>query len=460
MESSFLHVWHWVVGGLAVLVLAIAVGPASAQEPLLDARLDTSVDFPHLLTFHLEAQAPFVIEEAEVRYSIEQLTCGIGTSTGTAEVSPGTSIDVSWEWDLRDSGGLPVGATINYSWVVSGNGQSLETLPETITFDDPRHDWQMISGKHTQILWYQGNDAFAEDLLNAAERGARQLAETTGVTPAKPVSIRIYDSPAAMQETVLFSQEWAGGVAFPRHGVVVMGINTGNLVWGRNAMVHEMTHVVLGQSTFTCGTSLPAWLDEGLAVYNEGPVAPLFSRTLDDAISTDSAFTVRGIAGSFPTLEDDAILAYAESRSIVAFLIDTYGPKKMNDLLEAFPRLATIERALEEVYGFDSVGLQAVWRESVGLPPHLSVTKIEPEPIPTIPALGLPQQQTTPDAESTPTPTPTPTATAAAAPTHTPIPTSSGGSGCNRSSADSFGLDGGLIIGLMLSSIIIGRKLV
>lgn len=460
MESSFLHVWHWAVGGFAILVLAIAVGPAFAQEPLLDAHLDTSVDFPHLLTFHLEAQAPFVIEEAEVRYSVEQMTCGIGTSTGTAEVSPGTSIDVNWEWDLRDSGGLPVGARVNYSWVVSGNGQSLETLPETITFDDPRHDWRMISGEHTQILWYQGNDAFAEDLLNAAEAGARRLAETTGVTPVKPVAIRIYDSPAAMQETVLFSHEWAGGVAFPRHGVVVMGINTGNLLWGRNAMIHEMTHVVLGQSTFTCGTSLPAWLTEGLAVYNEGPVVPVFSRKLDDAISTNSVFTMRSIAGSFPTLEDDAILAYAQSRSIVAFLINTYGPEKMNDLLEAFPRLATIERALEEVYGFDTVGLQTAWRESVGLPPHLSIIAIEPEPIPIIPALGLPQQQATPDAESMPTPTLTPKAIATAAPTPTPIPTSSGGSGCNRSAADSSGLDASLIIGLMLGSIIIGRKLV
>ena len=152
------------------------------------------------------------------------------------------------------------------------------------------------------------------------------------------------------------------------------------------------------------------------------------------------------------------MLAYAESRSIVAFLIDTYGPEKMNRLLEAFPRLATIERALEEVYGFDVEGLQPAWRESVGLPPHVSVADIAPEPIPTIPALGLPQQQSTPDAESTPTPSPT--AIATAAPTHTPTPTSSGGSGCNRSSADSSGLDGGLVIGLMIGSIIIGRKFV
>ena len=85
---------------MAVLPLAIAVGPAAAQEPLLDAHLDTSVDFPHLLTFHLEAQAPFVIDKAEVRYAVEQLTCGVGTSTGAADLTPGTSIDASWEWDL------------------------------------------------------------------------------------------------------------------------------------------------------------------------------------------------------------------------------------------------------------------------------------------------------------------------------------------------------------------------
>ncbi|MDA1035994.1 MAG: peptidase MA family metallohydrolase, partial [Chloroflexi bacterium] len=149
---------------------------------------------------------------------------------------------------------------------------------------------------------------------------------------------------------------------------------------------------------------------------------------------------------------------YAESRSIVAFLIDKYGPEKMNDLLKAFPRLATIERALEEVYGFDTEGLQTAWRDSVGLPTHVPVAEIAPEPIPIIPELGLPQQQATPDAKSTPTPSPT--ATAAAVPTQTPAPKPSGGSGCNRASTDSSGLDGGLVIALMLGSIIIGRKLV
>jgi hypothetical protein len=443
---------------MAVLALAIATGPAAAQKLLLDAHLDTSVDFPNTLTFHLNAHVPFVIEKTEIHYNVEQLTCGTGISIGAVEVTPGETVSVSWKWDLRDSGGLPIGARVSYSWVVSGQGQSLETVRETITFDDPRHDWRMISGEHTQILWYEGSDAFAEDLLNAAERGARQLAEATGVTPTKPVTIRIYNSSAAMQETVLFAQEWSGGAAFPRHGVVVMGINIDNLDWGRDAMVHEMTHVVLGQYTFTCGTSLPAWLDEGLAVYNEGPVAPVLSRALATAISTDSAFTIQGIAGSFPTAEEGALLAYAQSRSIVAFLLDTYGPEKMNDLLKAFPHLATIERALQRVYGFDLEGLQAAWRDSVGLPPQISTIKIAPEPIPEIPTLGLPQQQTTSGAQITPIPTMT--ATATSFPTQTPTPMSSGGAGCNRSSADSSGLDGGLVVSLMLGSIIIGRKFV
>ena len=453
-----MHLWQWAMGGMAVLGLVIATGSADAQEPLLDAHTETTVDFPNTLTFRLSARAPFVVEQAEVRYSVEQLSCGVGTSTGFATLTPSDSIDATWEWDLRDSGGLPVGARITYSWVLSGGGRSLETPSQTITFDDPRHAWRTVSGEHTRILWYEGNDAFAEDLLEAAESGIRQLAEATGVTPASPVEIRIYDSASAMQETVLFAQEWAGGIAFPRHGVVVMGINAGNIVWGRDAMVHEMTHVVLGQFTFTCGTSLPAWLNEGLAVYNEGPTARVFEKALSDAISENSAFTLRGIAGAFPSSQERATVAYAQSRSIVEFLIESFGSGKMNDLLKAFPRLATIDRALEEVYGLDSDSLQTAWRESVGLPPQLTIADIVPQPVPTIPRLGFPREQATPAAGATPTPSATPAVSAA--PTHTPAPTSSGGLGCDRSDSASAGLDGGIVIGLMLGSIIIGRKLV
>lgn len=446
-----MHVRLWVVGAVAVLALAMLTGPVHAQEPLLGAHLSTTSDFPNGLTFHLDAQAPVVIDRAEVRYQIEQLSCGTGTASGLAQFTPTDDLDIEWEWDLRDAGGLPVGARVSYRWLLSGAGRTYETPTQTIVYEDPRFDWKTIESAHTRIQWYAGDEVFARSLLATADAGIEKLAASTGVMPSESVHVRIYETSEAMRETVLFSPEWAGGIAFPTHNLVAMGINVYNLSWGRDAMVHEMAHVVIGQATFRCGSSLPAWLDEGLAVYNEGDAASMFNSALSEAVKDDKAFTVRGLAGAFPSSEDGAVLAYAQSRSLVAHLIDNHGASRMNALLERFTELGTIDRALTEVYGFDSQGLEAEWRASLGLPAREVGNSIDREPLPDIPSLGLPLGTD----EITPTPTPVSFLVPTPSPTATPTP--SGGTGCNRSD-DAAGLDGGIMLGLALGGIAIGRR--
>jgi hypothetical protein len=54
------------------------------------------------------------------------------------------------------------------------------------------------------------------------------------------------------------------------------------------------------------------------------------------------AFPVRGRAGSFPTSDDGAILAYAQSRSLVAHLIETYGEVACSVLASTWARLPRV----------------------------------------------------------------------------------------------------------------------
>ena len=126
----------------------------------------------------------------------------------------------------------------------------------------------------------------------------------------------------------------------------------------------------------------------------------------------------------------------------------------MLTLLTAFSELGTIDRALMQAYGFDTEGLERLWRADAGLPERDAPLDAVVEPLPTIPALGgLPQQ-----AEATATVAPRePTATVAPAePTATP-PESSG-SGCNRSSDEAAGLDFGALAGLALGAMVIVRR--
>ena len=127
------------VMGVVLLGLA-ALAPSTALAQSAPQVLDhgTTVDFPETLTFHLAATGPRPIVRAELRYRVDQLACGTVVSTAKPGFEPGSSVDIAWEWRLRERGGLAGGASVRYQWVVEDErGQVARTPEATFTFEDP-----------------------------------------------------------------------------------------------------------------------------------------------------------------------------------------------------------------------------------------------------------------------------------------------------------------------------------
>jgi hypothetical protein len=72
---------------------------------------------------------------------------------------------------------------------------------------------------------------------------------------------------------------------------------------------------------------------------------------------------VRSLSSPFSANSDKATLSYAESYSLVDFLITNYGQGKMLELLTTFSEGSSYDGALEKVYGFDMDGLDTLWRD-------------------------------------------------------------------------------------------------
>jgi hypothetical protein len=429
----------------AVAVAALLpVNSAVGQETIVVQDTSVTFTFPEVINFHISASGPDSIVRAELKYTLPQLACGNVVATALPEVTPGRDIDLSWEWNLLERGGLPVGANVHYQWVLEdASGRRIETPERSIVFEDPRFTWRTLETDRVSVHWYFGDEPFANDLLRTAEAGLDQLATTTGATLSDRVHIYLYEDSITLQSALAFPNQWTGGVAFSSFGLVAIAIGPYNLDWGRRAMVHEMTHVVIYQATFTCGSFVPAWLDEGLAMFNEGPLEPAYRQILQTAIDRDETFAVRSLLGGFPNDPSEAQLAYAQSQSLVTYLVEEYGPARMQELFEAFRDLGAINATMEKVYGFDQEGLNLRWRESVGLPVSDAVpTPMSPSfvlPViqPLSPATGFdPEGQI-----STPTPTTIATPPSATAATATPTLLSASGSGCNANGAPAAGMD-------------------
>jgi hypothetical protein len=340
--------------------------PVQAQGEL--AILDSSVVavFPSQLNFSLSAQSNVNITDIRLCFTIDQAGFTEVISEGYVEFIPSTTVDVSWSLEMVKTGGLPPGATVTYWWrVKDASGQMVETVPAQVRYDDTRYSWRSITEGKVTIYWYEGDDSFVQELMSAAQQALERLAEDTGACLEKPAELYIYASSQDLQGAMIYPREWTGGVAYTRYSIMAIGIAPADIDWGKTTIAHELTHLVIHQITLNPYNNLPTWLDEGLAMYNEGLLAPAFTSYLIRAITENSLISVQSLSSPFSAQAEEAYLSYAESYSLAEYLITTYGQEKMLELLHTFREGGGYDAALEKVYGFDMDGLDSLWQDYV-----------------------------------------------------------------------------------------------
>lgn len=391
---------------------------AFASPQAAAANDQATISFPNTITFSAKISANTNITSVVLEYGTTQLTCGEVVAKAFPQFTPGKTVDAEWTWDMRQSGSLPPGATIWWRWhYTDESGKEIVSDQKTITWLDSDHNWKTISANNLNLHWYSGDQAFAEDLLTAAKNGLEFNKTKSGLIAQSPIDLYIYASTNDLKDAILYEPSWTGGQAFPDHDIVIIGISQSDLEWGRGAIVHELTHVLVGHLTFSCLGGVPTWLNEGLAVYSEGKLDDASQQQLDDAIKNDTLLTVRSLSAGFSEVSSKANLSYSQSYSIVKFLIETYGQSKMTELLTSLRDGGTIDDALASTYGFNVEGLDDAWRQSIQAQPRTASAQATAQPTPTfvptiVPISGAPL------ANQIGTPTPVPTSSTTDTPAH------------------------------------------
>ena len=387
----------FLISSLLILIPAnLPVMTASAAPSADVTRDQPTLNFPDSITFHagFENEAPIV--SIVLEYGTTELTCGTVVAKAFPQFTPGNSVVGDWTWEMKQSGSLPPGATIWWRWRYSdANNIEYVTERQTVTWLDAKHDWQTLTSGLLNLHWYYGDQTFAQELLNAAENGLARLQDDAGLQVANPINLYIYANTYDMQEAILYEPSWTGGMAFPEHDIVMIGIAPNDIEWGHATIAHELTHVLIGHLTYSCLGDVPTWLNEGLAVYSEGELDPASAAQLNEAIRSDQLLSVRALSGGFSEVPGRAFLSYSQSYSIVKFLIENYGQDKMDALLRALRDGDTIDEALRTIYGFDVDGLETAWRKSIGAPSRPASAQPTTQPTPTfvptyIPFAGKP----------------------------------------------------------------------
>jgi hypothetical protein len=357
-----------------VLVAALAVvldaGSARAQEIGINSQ-DVANNFPDEIVFRLSANSAAAnIEKVTVRYQI--LPDGV-PAYEVPEFNPGRLVQIDFHLNANDGQlYLAPGAEIRYHWEIEdAAGNEVSTAPDTFVYQDTRYDWVSASEGAVSVHWYGDRDA--ESYLRVAADTLERMSALLSVQAIFPVKVWVYDDNDDMLAALPRRSQGqeierrTAGVRVASDTVLMLADGGGDI------LRHELTHVVTKVAGVGPYGDLPAWLDEGTAMYAQSEPGEGFTGALDGAVDRDRLLSVRSMTS--PTGDPDKVtLFYGEAWSLVSFLVEEYGEEKFARLYAVFKDGSTTDNALQQVYGFDQEGFEDAWRASVGLAPRQRAT--------------------------------------------------------------------------------------
>lgn len=226
--------------------------------------------------------------------------------------------------------------------------------------------WNELVSEHF-VLHYQEHDAaWAARVLELAEEAYDQVTTDLDAEPPLPVHIKAYEQPELFRTSVLLSlPEWATGWTEPGESIKFRVRDTSDLFF-RRLLTHELAHQVL----FAQGLEDP-WLHEGIACYESGQVVDLgmhwaggrYWPTVQEAVRRHDELPLDALP-SFEDLPDDQVdLAYAQSWSMVAYVVEEHGMSGLQRLLERAIAGEDFITAVRTALSLDREAFHAGWRE-------------------------------------------------------------------------------------------------
>jgi hypothetical protein len=198
----------------------------------------------------------------------------------------------------------------------------------------------------------------------------RELRESLGWEYDRTPTVVLFDDRERFEE-------WAGtpffsAFAVPDRELIVLDhqrlSDPGAL---RATFKHELCHLLLGRHIDR--DRLPRWLNEGVAQWSSDGLSELLTSqenvSLPAAAASGRLFRLSALAEGFPRTRSGLALAYAQSRSVVDYLVREYGRRGLLDLLEALKAGDAPGEAVRTALGISPAQLESDWRESLETTP-------------------------------------------------------------------------------------------
>jgi hypothetical protein len=221
-----------------------------------------------------------------------------------------------------------------------------------------------MGSDHAVVRYWPGSEDKARIALGAADTAVNSLEAELSMRLEKRIDIDLAGTHREFQElTGTKHGDWVLGQAFSgRNRVVVLAIGDLNL---RQLVAHEVCHIMLGQKLQATGVDAPRWLHEGLAKYTAEQWTSDDVQIIGQAAAEGRLIPLAQLDDAFGGKVEQVSLAYAESYTLVQFLVEREGQKGLGNLVEELARTGDIDRALVRTYHQPVATLERLWLENV-----------------------------------------------------------------------------------------------
>lgn len=352
---------------LFILVLAGFPGITALAQAQVE-QVEVSYTFGHLLEFQATVMAVGPIEQVYVLFREEG---DPETQVGEANLTEQSASVYRIVYE-RDLAARPLRAFSNIEYrfrVDLQNGETFTSQDYRFYYEDNRYRWQSLEDDQFQVHWTnQGGIDFGADLLEVARTGLQRVQSLIAAEPAGQIDIYAYPSTSELQETLtLAGLNWVAGHADPDLGVMVVALpdRPEKRLLMEQRIPHELMHILLYEAVGPTYTSLPTWVNEGLASIAELYPNPDYQILLEDAYEKDALLTISSLCQPFPRDAYSANLAYAEAASFTRYLQQQFGSSGLSALVQGYADGLDCDRGVEMSLGQSLLQLERDWRQAV-----------------------------------------------------------------------------------------------
>ena len=354
---------RWILISIITLGLIQPIGLARAAAPIF-SNLTAAYQFAERMNFAANIAGDMPITSAKL---FVQSGSQPPYALPADPFAPGIPLTVTASLDLQETKLIPF-STITYWWEVTDQaGQTSVSPRQSFAYEDNRFQWQDLTTGPARIHWYAGDSGFGAAAAAVADEVLPKLQQQIGVEPPAPLDVYVYASADDLRQAVeLTGREWLGGQARPELGVVLVAIapdDSARLNMRRD-IPHELSHLMTFVAAAPHYSSVPRWLDEGLATLNEGEPNAMQALAVQEAAGNNQLISLTTLCGAFPPAASEALLAYGQSRSVVQQIVNQYGSAGIQALLAAYRDGATCAGGVERALNISLDDLDAQWRAS------------------------------------------------------------------------------------------------